>query len=666
MSKYLKSKKTANSAALRKARRNIYWQAGLAMVTIVLTIVIIFAMTSAWYTNIVQTSGLVFQAEAWGFDGNITVGQEAIVASPGDEGLIHLLVENENDSISTVSVNVSKNRLETEMRQRLFFYVDTQVVRNKETMNRVYLNSQDSYTYTLFSQGKLTLTDQIHSDAQLKWQWVYDVLGYYVLCSYDKETETLTELEYLRPVEYDYDEATTTFTETTDERTGKPIVTLELATVDGETSVDDFLKELSASDGYDGIIDPAKKTDDGYYPVDVDLDKDSDNYGYGVYVYLCDFAEIEQATKYDTALGEAAAKAAAANQQPASYEVVLNISAQKVDENVLSVSSLAALNAALELDTGATLQLTGDINITPEDSLVIPEGARVMLDLNGNKIISTSTTNTIEAEPGSSLTVINGEIAGTGSGAGIYAVGAEVVLSKVKMENFVDCVYISDHANDNALDSRVRIVGCEFSAKDTAVYVSGNGLLSAQNTQVVIEDSKLHGEGVTIYGNGTATGNGRWGTDIQIIHSEITSNPNNKGAGIYHPQKDSTLTISSGSTVSGYTGICIKGGSVFVDSSTITGSGAKGAPGNNPSGFADTGDAIYIEANYGYDILLEISGDSVITSTYSKAVQVYEENAKNVTVRIYSGEFSDEPLAAYIDEGSVIVAENDKFTVKKK
>lgn len=648
MSKYLRNNKnTPNSEALRKARRNIYWQAGLAMVTIVLTIVIVFAMTSAWYTNIVQTSGLVFQAEAWGFDGTIVVNEESIVAAPGDEGIIHLEVENTSDSISAISVTVSKARIDPEMRKRLYIYVDTQVIRNGETMSRVYLNNQESYTYTLFSQGKLTLTEQLHNNAQLKWQWVYDVLGYYVLCSYDKETGQITELEYLRPVEYDYDEATTTFQKSED-----GTITMELKTVDGETTVEEFLQELSKTDGYEQDVDYDNPVDKGYYPVDVEQDKESDDYGYGVYVYLYNYAEIEMATQYDTALGEAAAKAAEEGTAPETYPVQLNISAQKNDENVLLISSLTALNTAIELDSGAVLQLTSDINITEEEPLVIPEGAQIMLDLNGNTIISTSTKNTIEAEPGSSLTVINGQITGPGSGTAVYAVGAEVVMSNVMIEEFKNGIYVTDSDDNNALDSRVRIVNCELHTASTTVFAAGNGLASVQKTQVVIENSKLYSDAIVISGNGTTTGNGRWGTDIQIIGSEIVSDPNELGAGIYQPQKDSTLTISD-STVSGYTGICVKAGTVHIDNSTIIGKGGKNPPAESNNGFADTGDAIYIETNYGHEILLEIGGNSVVTSQNGYSLQVYKPDAKNVTVRIFSGTFDEPQPAAYIDAGSV-------------
>ena len=109
---------SANSAALSKAKKNMYWQISLALITIVLTIVIAFAMTSAWYTNIVQTSGLVFEAEAWGFEGTIRVDSVPIVAGPGDSGVIHLEVENDSENIVSVGVNISKARMAEEMQPR--------------------------------------------------------------------------------------------------------------------------------------------------------------------------------------------------------------------------------------------------------------------------------------------------------------------------------------------------------------------------------------------------------------------------------------------------------------------------------------------------------------------------------------------------------------------
>lgn len=665
MSKYLrKTKKTNNavsSPALIRARRNVVWQAGLAIITVILTIVIIFAMTSAWYTNIVQTSGLVFEAEAWGFDGQITIAEQSIQAAPGDEGSIQLEVVNSSESMTSVGISASKSRMDENMQKRLFFYVETQSVRNGETMDRVYLNSMSSYTYTLFSKSKLSLTEQTHNDAPVKWQWVYDMLGYYVLGTM-MEDGSFNAMEYLRPIEYDYDKATFDYVVDTENN-----VHLELKTVDGTTTVEEFLDQLSETDGYANDI--GTEPTNGYYPVEVD------EFHHGVYVYLCSYTDVEMATKYDTDLGQQAADKDAENPMP-TYPVTLTVSAQKNDEDVYYVTTLSQLNSAMALFQGGTIQLTEGIVLDDDESIVIPAGAQVLVDLNGKKIEAAG--RAIEAKPGSSALFINGEITGADIGEGIYAsegiyaVGAEVTLNKMNISGFVDAISVGDHTNENVLDSKVRIVDCVLSGKDSSVYISGNGSASAQKTQLIVERSKLSSDAMVIWGNGDANGNGRWGTDIQIIDSTLTSNENCEGAAIFHPQKDSTLTIYD-STLSGYTGIAIKGGTVSIQASQIMGKGKgaetdfddEGNPVVNPSGFADTGDAIYIETNYGYDIRLEIDGaeipegettkyvTSAVTSEHRNSIRVWEADAANVSVKIFAGQFNEEQPGHYIASGSV-------------
>ena len=648
---------------MKKAQRTIFWQAGLALLTVALTVVIVFAMTTAWYTNVVQTSGLVIEAESWGFDGEIIVDSSAISASPGDEGGIHLEVENTSQSMSAVSVGVSKARMEPQMQQRLYFYVDTQMTRNGETMDRVYLNTQDSYTYTLFGGQKLTLTEELHSDVELKWQWVYDVLGYYVLGTWSEERQTLAAAEYLRPIEYNYDEATTTFSQEGN------TLTMELKTVDGETTVEDFLIALSKQDGYEGEIDPDTKLGSGFYPVAVDED------GYGVYAYLCTYSDIELATQYDTALAKAAQDRENNDTQAQRFEAQLLISAQKNDENVLNVSTLSALEKAIELNPGAVIQLTNDLTVTQENALKIPENTQIILDLNGHTITSQAASKAIEVASGSSLMLLNGAVKGSENEAcGIYSIGAEVICHQVEISNFQYGVYLADHTEGNLLDSKVRLVNCNISATVCATYLCGNGKLTEQKTQMIVENSVLYSEGYAVCANGTVTGNGRWGTDIQILSSTLTSNPEKVSAAIYHPQKDSTMTIYN-STVSGYTGIAIKGGTVNILGSTVTGSGAKQAPNPGTSGFTDTGDAVYIETNYDYDIVLTIDGiklvseegedyrHSILNSANSYSLQIDDPEAENVKVKIYSGTFNHEQKQEYLAEGSTQSQVNGEYLV---
>lgn len=707
MAKYLKNNKTAqkpvqvNNASTRKTslervRRNVYRQAALAILTILLTVVILFAMTSAWYTNIVQSSGLMFEAEAWGFNGTITINDAPILAAPGDDGIVSMRVENDSDTISAISVNVSKNGMSEEMQKRLFFYVDTRMNREGETMSRVYLNRYEGYTYNVFGNGELRLTEQISNAPVIKWEWVYDVLGYYVLAQpYEVTTKTetvvvgedgsitpVTEIEttikmdikeYLRPIEYDFDKATTVV------NTEGDSVTVELDTINGVISPETFLWRLSQEDGYKGSIEPDDKQDFGnYYVVDVDEN------GYGVYAYLCNYAEIQMATVYDTNLGKLAYKNSqnmeltAQEQAMLRQKATITLSAQKNESTAVHVTTLSSLQNAIASDYADVVQLTSNISIPEGERLTIPANSKVMLDLGGYSITNVEGT-AIKAEPGSSLTMTNGTLIqakqtqteNTSVTCGIYTIGAEVVMSNMKINDFQYGIYFGDHEKENELDSRVHVLNSSIAAEDYAVAISGNGLLSDQKTQLIIENSTLTSNSIVISGSGNVDGNGRWGTDIQIINSTIAGTKRDDlsvfGGGIYHPQKDSTLMVYN-SYVEGYNGIGIKGGNVSIVDSTIKGLGDYTEPAFAGSGYTDTGDAVYIETNYDYEIQLRISGSkSILThrDAQSASLRVFEEDATNVLVQIEGGTFDEEQPVAYLAEGSIQNQVNNKTVVSK-
>ena len=105
----------SHGGVLRILRRNVLLQASLAIITVVLTIVLIFSLTVAWYTNVVQTGGLSFEAEKWNFDGKIELlTEQQISATPGGEGIIPLRVTNQGDHIVAASATVNKNGMEEE------------------------------------------------------------------------------------------------------------------------------------------------------------------------------------------------------------------------------------------------------------------------------------------------------------------------------------------------------------------------------------------------------------------------------------------------------------------------------------------------------------------------------------------------------------------------
>jgi len=97
------------------------------------------------------------------------------------------------------------------------------------------------------------------------------------------------------------------------------------------------------------------------------------------------------------------------------------------------------------------------------------------------------------------------------------------------------------------------------------------------------------------------------------------------------------------STVQGFSGIAIKGGTMVVTDSTVIGNGSTEweEPAVMVSGCSNTGDGIYVETGYGYDISVTLNGGSV-TSCYKMAVRIFDENATWVT---------------YINNGSTLTSE---------
>lgn len=612
---------------LKVAQNNVWRQAALALLTVVLALILIFAMSAAWYTNVVKTGDLIFQVEQWGFSGSVEIGDVPILAAPGDSGIIELSMTNSSNDLVAANVSILKSTMSTDMQKRLYFYADTSAVVNDETVERIYLTGNQSYTYQIFSQGLLTLSETVSNDVQLKWFWVYDVLGYYVQGVLENENVTVSE--YLRPVEYSYDEAKTTFDEE-----GK------LLTIDGNTTVEALLEDLSRTDGYEGTItvDENKWTKDGFYPISVDEN------GKGVWIKFLSYSEIEKEIITDTAMGT--------GELPVEAKARLTITAENVLLKMETVSNVEQLQSQLQTEGLVVLQLTEDITV---DQLTVSANTQAIIDLNGNTITGTADQDTIVVEEGGSLTMMDGQMLGAGKKFAITPTGAEITLSNVKVSDYERAVVVQDHLGE--ADSTVRLVGCDINTSDVSLFVRGNADKTETKTRLIIENTTINSGYVAICGNGNPD---TWGTDIQIINSKLTG----YYAAIYHPQKDSSITVSSGSMLTGYTGVAMKAGSLYVMDSSVIGTGEHGAPSYAVSGFSDTGDGIYVEANYGHDILVEVSGDSVITGTQDKtfAVQVYEPDAPNVTVRIFGGSFSTS-VAGFLADDRTETESNGRFMV---
>lgn len=609
-------------------KSNIFKQASLAIVTIFVGAILAVSVAMAWYSNIAETSDLIFEVSSWGFDGNIEVMEEATIdVSPGSQGEIYFTAENDNDSMVALTVNISKDMMDEEMQKRLYFYVDTTYTQNDETVENVYITGNSGYIYNIFDNDTLLLTETKKNDNSINWEYVYDVLGYYVQGTI---TESSVEIEnYLKPVEYDFDEAIF------DEETGSLLKT------DENTDLATFLLNLTQNDGYEGTIDEFKIVN-GYYQIDIDEN------GYGVWLYICDLEEIKSSWEYDTAVAENAKLENPSDQYPTVSIAQINVTAQQVNLDGYEVDSATMLRLGLAGDNDV-ITLTSDITL--EETLTIVENQSVIIDLNGNEIIGSSDLSgaVIYVSEGADLTIINGSISTESqANSGTYAmaiIGADVTINNLIIEDVYDAIFIADNQGYTSKDSNIKIKNSTITAYDIGIISYGNGLASGDLTSLIIENSTVVGEtyaGILCNGTvDTGTTNGYWGTDIEIINCDISG----YWTAIYHPQKYSVLDIYN-SVLTGYTGIAIKGGEVSITDSEIYGTGAKATASFSSSGWTDTGDAVYVENGYGWDIMVNIYGDdNIIKSTYGYAVQLFNKDSsykEYASINLYGGTYSSD------------------------
>lgn len=676
---------SAPSEAVLVLRKRIKMQAMMALAAIALILVLVFGMSAAWYTNVAKVSDLTFETEAWGFDSDKISIDSRVQAAPGRSGFVPLTVDN-TASTDGVQVGVTfkkqataENQWQDELQKRIFFYADDGrtydfsagggepilfrdeatetteqavefVVPTQETVSRIYLGatSEDSCTYTILPGQKLSLSEEYYNDVPLKWMWVYDMLGYYFRGTVDTEGEASLRVdEYIRPIEYDYDHAVFDERKTVEstEQTGTdgaPTVVAnpdygQLTMANGLTR-DQFLYQLSASDGYQGVITPEEKpvvievggdettvmANHWYYPIDVDEE------GTGVWAYLCTSQEIEEGFAIDNQLTKA--------ETDASLSATIMLTAVNIPANVHQVTSTEELKASL-LDTSTANVVALQNDVTLSEPIQLQENAPKVIDLNGYSLVYSGAESMFDLSDGANLTLMNGGMQSeSGSGTAIYAQGSDVTLSNVKITNFTRAVDIQD---DTAIaeqvgDTTLRLTGCDVETEEISVMIRGNGTDTEANTKVIIEDCTIHSKGyAAIYGQGNAT---NAGTELVILNSTISG----YWGALYQPQQRAVTTISN-SKLSGYTGIVVKGGTVTIIDSEITGTGDYHPATNSPSGYTDTGDGVYVEATYNWSATVLLKGNNKVRSDHAYAVELFGMEGRGPgKIAVYDGSYVGE------------------------
>ncbi len=627
---------------LKKFNNRILGHAILAAVSVVLTVVLIFPMAAAWYSNVVEVGSVQFQADPWGFKGSVSISKDLITAAPGDKGVITLSVTNPSDSVIAMTVGANKSTLPVEMQQRIYFYVESARVQNEETVQRIYLNATFGQDYTIMPGRTLSMSEDYSDVSPVRWMWVYDVLGYYARGQWD-ETGKFVASEYLRPVEYNFDNAVF------DENGA-------LAAVELTTPVATFVEQLTAADGYPGQA-VADGDHPGWYQIAVDEN------GKGIWMHLNTISEIQAANAYDTALGENAYDQVVdgdPNTNPDIYGASIFLTGQQKELVTQKAENAQQLTELLTSGAADRVELAGDMTIP--GTVVLPQNSSVILDLKGHTL-TVEKGDALEAMEGATLIVSNGTVVGDGKTTyGVRATGADVTLDNVKMQQVDRGVSVYDNKGSGA-DSQIRMSGCNIEAINHGVVIMGNGELSVGRTLVVIEDSYVSAGMIGVIGNGNAT---HGGVEVLVRESKIEAfGPTSTG--IYHPQRDSVMTIVDSEVIGG-TGIIAKAGSIHVEDSTISGVGTAQDPdAGTVDGGTDTGDGIYMECNYDWAVIsVTITGDSVITSANNAAIRKFEPDAPNGSFVITGGTFKGVEtvdLEKFVPEGYVVTG-NDSTEVR--
>lgn len=318
-----------------RIRRRIAGRVGITSLAVLMIGAILFALTSAWYTNTIQANEITLKTAKWNFDGTITLDGEDNNGTldlgdlyPGDTRPLPVTIVNQDTRGVNVRVEADKSKMASpEMQQRLYLYVEV-TDEDTNTKTRHYINSLSGYLYTVAAGQTLHITDAerplLTNEAQnknaLHLQWVYDMTGYFLLGTVTEKDSTITvagkteetQPEYLMPVTYDLDRAQFG----TDGKLSSVSEYQETTKTYANTDRENYLKRLfeQYKSEYNSNAKPYNnKTTTirgNYYAVDVDAN------GYGVWLYLPDKTAVDAAAEWDqnTAKSE--------NAQPISLNLV--------------------------------------------------------------------------------------------------------------------------------------------------------------------------------------------------------------------------------------------------------------------------------------------------------------------------------------------------------
>lgn len=278
-------------------------------------------------------------------------------------------------------------------------------------------------------------------------------------------------------------------------------------------------------------------------------------------------------------------------------------------------------------------------NLTIDDSITVPSGKKVTINLNGKTL--TTGNKTIYVDGGEFIIDGEGSIEGTGRPIQVLNNG-KLIIEGGKVVSRNDCA-ITCYSN-----GIVEMNGGEVEAQEV-------GILATTGAQVTINGGDITTvDNFAIGGNGNS---GQGGTNIVINGGHIKGNITSAGyvaCGIYQPQ-DGTLTINGGEIIAdGGCGIVMRAGALTVNGGTIIGSGESGIRGKvgdskitiGPNGITYDQAAHYPD---GQNLSVNITNGYIIG--VDEAVEVLKDEGHQEAVVITGGVLLPTPDEEVIYDG---------------
>ena len=315
---------------------------------------------------------------------------------------------------------------------------------------------------------------------------------------------------------------------------------------------------------------------------------------------------------------------------------------------VARVSTEEELKAALENEEKTTIKLNN--NITIKNRIHVKKS--ITIDLNNYELKCTELLNT----------------------EGNHSDGNPITDKNPKWGYAILITKDREGGENSQINVNVINGNLKFGASQEKQLNVGIGILGS-NVDLTVSDVNVDMGGFT-YKNapdvafGSMYGIATNGTYKNIkIDVKNGTKINNTILGMYLPSDKTDVTLTN-TEINAGTGISIKGGILNIIDSKITATDDYGAPGaiddyinglkENNSGSEAAGEAIYLEGNYHWDAIVNISGNSELESKHGYALRTHflREQAT-------SGEHSGEALKKEINiNGATVKAGKDKVIFK--